>query len=240
MPKVHVLLKKEELDRQRLPGKVVIVLDILFATTSIVAALAHGAQEVVPLLNGEAARAEAEKRTAGSYILSGELNAQTLPGFCHPTPHALIRENVAGRTLLYCTTNGTVALHKARTADHVYAAALINGRATVERIAREHGDETVLIVCSGSADNFNLEDFYGAGHFVSLFHRIDPRRYEFTDAAIAARLLYEQGDAMECLTQARVGRMMLARRLEEEIGFAAQQDCLDVVVKLRDGVLRGS
>ena len=41
--KIHVLLKKEELDSQRLPGKVVIVLDILFATSSIVAAMAHGA-----------------------------------------------------------------------------------------------------------------------------------------------------------------------------------------------------
>ena len=46
--KIHVLLKKEELDGQRLPGKIVVVLDILFATSSIVAALANGAQEVVP------------------------------------------------------------------------------------------------------------------------------------------------------------------------------------------------
>jgi 2-phosphosulfolactate phosphatase len=240
MPKIHVLLKKEDLDHQRLPGKVIVVLDILFATTSIVAALAHGAKEVVPLLNGETARAEAEKREKGSYVLSGELNAQTLPGFCHPTPHALIRENVASRTLLYCTTNGTVALHKARTADHIYAAALVNGRATVERIVREHGDETVLIVCSGSADNFNLEDFYGAGHFVSLFQQLDPERYEYTDAALAAGLLYQRSDALECLSQARVGRMMLSRRLEEEIRFAAQKDCFDLVAKLGDGVLRAA
>ena len=41
--KVHVLTKKEELDSVRLPGKVVVVLDIIFATTTMVAALAHGA-----------------------------------------------------------------------------------------------------------------------------------------------------------------------------------------------------
>ncbi|MFZ2910486.1 MAG: 2-phosphosulfolactate phosphatase, partial [Candidatus Desulfobacillus denitrificans] len=46
--KIHVLLKKEELDAQRLPGKTVVVLDILFATSSIVTALAHGAAEVIP------------------------------------------------------------------------------------------------------------------------------------------------------------------------------------------------
>ena len=38
MRKLHVLMKKEELDGQRLDGKIVIVLDILFATTTIVAA----------------------------------------------------------------------------------------------------------------------------------------------------------------------------------------------------------
>lgn len=240
MPKIHVLLKKEELDQQRLPGKVVVVLDILFATTSIVAALAHGASEVVPFMDAAGARAASASREPASYILSGERNAETIPGFCHPTPLAILGENIAKRTLLYCTTNGTVALHKAREADHIYAAALLNGRATVERIARDHGDETVLIVCSGSADNFNLEDFYGAGHFVSLFHQLDESRYELTDAAHAARLLYERADAIDCLTRARVGRMMLARGLEREIHFAAQRDCFSVVAKLAGGVLRGA
>jgi len=238
MPKIHVLLKKEELDQQRLPGKVVVVLDILFATTSIVAALAHGAREVVPLPNGAAALAEAEKRPKASYVLSGELHAETLPGFCHPTPLSLTREDLADRALLYCTTNGTVALHKSSEADHIYAAALVNGRAIVERIVRDHGDETVLLVCSGSVDNFNLEDFYGAGYLVSLFNAMDPARYELTDAALAAGLLYEHGDALECLRQARVGRMMLARNLEDEIRFAAQKDRYTVVPKLVDGVLR--
>lgn len=238
MPKVHVLLKKEELDRQRLPGKVVIVLDILFATTSIVAALAHGAKEVVPLVGGAAALAEAEKREPSTYILSGELNAETLPGFCHPTPLALLRENVANRTLLYCTTNGTVALNKAREADHVYAAALINGHATIERIVQAHPEDTVIVVCSGSADNFNLEDFYGAGHFVSLLSRLAPEHYDLTDAAHAACLLYEHNDAVEALSRARIGRLMRSRGLEPEIHFAARQDCFDVVPKLVDGVLR--
>ncbi len=238
MPKIHVLLKKEELDNQRLSGKVVVVLDILFATTSIVAAIANGAKEVVPLPHGKAALAEAEKRKKGTYVLSGELNADTLPGFCHPTPLALLREDVANRSILYCTTNGTVAVHKAREADQIYAAALINGRAVVKRIVEEQGDETVLIVCSGSADNFNLEDFYGAGHFVALFSALAPGRYEFTDAAIAAEMLYAKSDAIETLKRARIGRLMQSRGLDEEIAYAAKQDCFDVVPKLVDGVLR--
>lgn len=235
--KIHVLLKKEELDSQRLPGKTVVVLDILFATSSIVAAMAHGAAEVMPTLDGAAAQAEAARHPAGTCVLSGELNADTLPGFVHPTPLALLAENLQGKTLVYSTTNGTVAVNKAREADHVYAAALLNGEAVVKHIAQQHADETVLIVCSGSADNFNLEDFYGAGYLVSLFAR-QGQEHEFTDAALAAMLLHEKGEAGECLRRARVGRMMLERRLDREVDFAAQKNLYTVVPKLDGNRLR--
>ena len=235
--KIHVLLKKEELDAQRLPGKTVVVLDILFATSSIVAAMAHGAAEVIPTLDGAAAQAEAARHPAGTCVLSGELNADTLPGFVHPTPLALLAENLEGKSLIYSTTNGTVAVNKSREADHVYAAALLNGEAVVKHIAQHHGDETVLIVCSGSADNFNLEDFYGAGYLVSLFAR-QGQEHEFTDAALAAMLLHEKCEAGECLRRARVGRMMLERRLDREVDFAAQKNLYTVVPKLDGNRLR--
>jgi len=241
MAKIHVLLKKEELDSERLEAKVVVVLDILFATSSIVTALAHGAAEVIPTLDGASALAEAQRHAAGAYVLSGELNADTLAGFVHPTPLALLREDVARRTLIYSTTNGTVALNKSRSALHVYAAALLNGEAVVRHISLRHQDSTVLIVCSGSADNFNLEDFYGAGYLVSLFRKTSLEQgveHEFSDAALAAEILHGNTDAERCLMQARVGRMMLARRLAEEIHFAAQKSVYDIVPYFADGGLR--
>ncbi len=237
MAKVHVLLKKEELDAQRLPGKVVVVLDVLFATSSIATALAHGATEVVPTLDGAAALAEARRRPEGSYVLSGELNASTLPGFAHPTPLALVAQRLEGRALIYSTTNGTVAVSKASEADHVYAAALVNGEAVVDHIERAHGDETVLLVCSGSADNFNLEDFYGAGYLVSLFARRGAA-HDLSDAAEAARLLHDRAAALECLSRSRVGRLMLDRGWTEELEFAAQKSRFDVVPKLSAGCIR--
>src|SRR6266849_6730194 len=221
MAKIHILLKKEELDGQRLPGKVVVVLDVLFATSSIVTALAHGAAEVIPTLNGDAALLEAGTRQAGSYVMAGELNATTL----------------AGLALMYSTTNGTVALSKCREAAHVYAGALLNGEAVVEHIERNFSAETVLIVCSGSADNFNLEDFYGAGYFASLFARRSGA-HEFSDVALAAQMLHDGGDVMDCLGRSRVGRMMAARGLEREVQFAAQKSCFDIVPRLTGGCLR--
>ncbi len=239
MAKIHVLLKKEELDQQRLDGKVVVVLDILFATSSIVAALAHGAAQVIPTRDGAAALEEAGRHPAERCVLSGELNALTLPGFVHPTPLALLSEDLAAKTLIYSTTNGTVAVHKSRGAAEVYAAALLNGEAVVQHILRHHAQETVLIVCSGSADNFNLEDFYGAGYLVSLFARRQGED-EFSDAALAALLLHGQNDANACLRRARVGRMMLERGLAKEIEFAAQKSRYSIVPKLLGHALRAA
>ena len=237
MHKIHVLLKKEELDTQRLEGKVVIVLDILFATSSIVAAMAHGAAAVIPTPDGQAALAESKKHAPGSFVLSGELHANTLPGFVHPTPLRLLAEGLENRTLIYSTTNGTVALTKSGGARHVYAAALLNGAATVNQIAARHPREPVLIVCSGSADNFNLEDFYGAGYFVSLF-RERIADVELSDAAQAAQLLHDHVNGLEALRRSRVGRMMLARGLDDEVAYASQESRLNVVVGLDGSVLR--
>lgn len=237
MPKIHVLLKKEELDGVRLPGKVVIVLDVLFATSTIVTALAHGVKEVIPALHEAGARGEATKLAPDSYVISGELNAITISGFAPPTPQALVASGIAGKTLIYCTTNGTVALGKAAPAAHVYAAALLNGPAVVNTVAAEHVDRTIVIVCSGSADNFNLEDFFGAGYLIDLFMTAIGPDIEFSDAALAARYLYRANKPVECLLASRVGRMMMERELEDEVRFAAQRGKFDVVPMLVDGKL---
>jgi 2-phosphosulfolactate phosphatase len=237
MPKIHVLLKKEELDTVRLTGKVVIVLDILFATSTIVTALANGALEVIATLDEAGARAEAAKLRDGSYVIAGELNAITLQGFASPTPMALLNEDIVGKTLIYSTTNGTVALHKSSAAAHVYAAALLNGLAVVKAVADEHIDRTILIVCSGSADNFNLEDFFGAGYLVDMFATAFGPSAEFSDAALAARFLYRGSRPVDCLLASRVGRMMVERGIEDEVRFAAQREKFDVVPTLVDGRL---
>lgn len=236
MARIHVLTKKEDLDGERLPGKVVIVLDVLFATSSIVAALAHGAAEVVPTLDGPSALAAARGRPAGSFVLSGELNAVTLEGFAHPTPLALIEQGLPGKALIYSTTNGTVALGKSSEAACVLAGALLNGEAVVRRALAVAGDGTILVVCAGSVGNFNLEDFYGAGYLAHLFARSG--RHELTDAALAARLLHDGASAEETLLASRVGRMMLDRGLEREVRFAARKSCFEVVPRLVGGRLR--
>jgi 2-phosphosulfolactate phosphatase len=236
--KIHVLTKKEELDGVRVPGKVVIVLDIIFATTTMVAALAHGATEVLPVLDEAAARARAGDLVPGSYVLSGELYAETLAGFVHPAPLALVGHGVKGKSVIYSTTNGTVAMTLAAGAARVYCGALLNAKRLVEHVSACHPRETVLIVCSGSGNNFNFEDFYGAGYFVECFAQRLGSAADFSDAAKAARALYCQVRAPEALLDCRIGRMMASRGLAHEVEFACRLDAFPVLPVLSRGSLR--
>lgn len=235
--KVHVLFRKEDLDHERLDGKVAIVLDVLSATSTIVTALANGATEVIPTLDEAGANAEAQKHPKGSYVLAGELYAETLPGFASPTPLALLKEDIAGRKLIYSTTNGTVALRQASRAEYVYAAALLNGEAVVQHVLRSHPGQTILIVCSGSMGMVNLEDVYGAGYLVDLLSNVLNESSDFSDAALAARSLFRAEDAADCLLRSRVGRMMIERGLTHEVHFAAELSALAAVPKLVGGRL---
>lgn len=236
--KIHVLTKKEELDSVRVPGKVIVVLDILFATTTMVTALAHGAREVVPVLDEAAARALAKDLREDSFVLAGELYAETLPGFAHPAPLSLLAHGVEGKTLIYSTTNGTVAMTQTARAARVYCGALLNARRLAEHIVARHPRDTVLIVCSGSGDNFNFEDFYGAGYFVERFAALLGTAADLSDAAKAALALYRHAKAPEALLDCRVGRMMAARGLAREVEFACRLDAYPVVPALEQGRLR--
>ncbi|MET1161509.1 MAG: 2-phosphosulfolactate phosphatase, partial [Pseudoxanthomonas sp.] len=171
-----------------------------------------------------------------SPMLAGEYLADGLPGFGPPTPLALAETGLLGSTLVYATTNGTVALHDAATASHVYVGALLNGAALAAYVARTHPQAHVLLLCAGSADSFNLEDFYGAGHIAAHFERSGS--YALTDAALAATLLYRGRDALTTLGASRVGRIMQAYGLQHEVECASRFDSHDVVPELSNGCLR--
>ena len=235
--RVHVLGKKEELATAPVEGRVVIVLDILFATTTMVTALAHGATEVIPVADEDAARRVSRQHPASEVVLAGELYAETLPGFAHPAPLSLLRHGIDGKTVVYSTTNGTVAMTLSAAAEHSYCGALLNARRLAEHVVARHPDRPILIVCSGSGDNFNLEDFYGAGYFVERLAELLGPRADLSDAAITARSLYRHARAPEVLHDCRVGRMMAARGLSAEVEFACRFDAFPVIPELRSGRL---
>jgi 2-phosphosulfolactate phosphatase len=236
--KLHVVLRKEDLDPERLADKTVIVIDTLFATTTIVTALAHGAAQVLPALNHHEALEIARASGAGAQpVLAGELHGEELPGFAQPTPQALSASGLQGKTVVYATTNGTVALRCAQPAHAVYAACLRNGRATMVDALTRQPDRTLILLCAGARGAFNIEDFYTAGVLVRRFLSLSEAA-SLSDSAQAA-LICSRAEAIPTLMQSRIGRR-LAGKWRHEIEYAGQIDCETTVARLiGQAVVRG-
>ena len=144
MQTLHVIMNQQHLEAERLPGKTVVVLDVIFATTTIAMALHHGAREVHTVGEVDEARQHADSGA----ILAGEKDAIVPEGFFSFSPTLLSQQPLCDQRLVLVTTNGTVALANSRPAAHIYTAALVNTSAISKHLLAYHTEGTVLLVCS--------------------------------------------------------------------------------------------
>jgi 2-phosphosulfolactate phosphatase len=239
MGKIHVLLRKEDLDHTRIQDSIVVIIDVLLATSTIATALYHGAKEVIPVFDEKEALAAAKGLEDGSYVLVGEKDGYTISGFSGPSPNQLIKSNVKGKTVILSTTNGTVAVRKSMDAKKIYTSSLLNGKSLAERIRSDYEDETIIIVCSGSGGEFSLEDFYGAGYLIAQLIEGNLSEWHLTDASLAALGFYQHcpQTSEKCLIDSRIGQFIVRLGYEEDIYYVAKQGILPVAPQLVNGRL---
>src|SRR5699024_12090601 len=135
-------------------------------TTTIYASLGWGTDYVNPVLDEKKVRPEPKKYNRCQTFLVGRSGGVVIDGFMNPVP-SLLCPHVAGKKVILSTTNGTVAIRAAAPAKTTYIASLLNSGAVASDLIENYQDETILVICSGSADQFCLEDFYGAGYFIT-------------------------------------------------------------------------
>jgi 2-phosphosulfolactate phosphatase len=209
-----------------LAGRGVVVIDVLRATTSIVAALASGARAVVPAASSE----EAVKMTANlereGFVLAGERKYLAIPGFAlGNSPLEMTPEQVGGKTVYLATTNGTPALVAAQGADAVLVGAAINFGALAERaraVFVERGD--LAIICAGHEKQFALEDAYVAGRLVKDVKKRLKRVALNDGAGVALSLTQRYKDWQDALTTCDAGRTLHALGFGDDVRFSAQVD----------------
>ena len=238
--KIHVLFKKEEIDAAQMKDdKIAIVFDILLATSTITACLEAGARQVIPVLDVAEAKVVAERFNSIDICLAGEDRGLSIPGFMDPTP-LYLKEKVSDKTVVLLTTNGTIAIRKSADAHHVYISSLLNVPAVVEQVRKVHKNETIVLVCSGSQNQFCFEDFYGAGYFVSeMAKQYGEIELDMSDHALAAMVLYESAatGTTELMKQTRVGKMLTTYDYQEDLAYISQQGISTVIPKLINGTI---
>ena len=143
-------------DERRLAA---VVIDVLRATTTLTVALAHGAARVIPVAGIE--QAFAWKAREPSALLCGERDGLKVPGFdLGNSPEEYGEETVAGRTLVFASTNGSRAMLASCGCGVRRLGAFVNASAVVDAL---RGQRFVRLMCAGREGRFALEDAVCAG-----------------------------------------------------------------------------
>lgn len=202
-----------------------IVVDVLRATTTLSVARANGAARIVPVATPEAAF-EARRRMPEA-LVCGEREGRIVPGFdLGNSPLEYTPERVAGRTLIFASTNGSLAMLAARSVRRILLGAFVNASAVLEAV---RGEPHVAIICAGKLGGFALEDAACAGF---LCARLAEREARLAGPEAAFAVALAPGDAREtrALVQgASHGRYLraLGPAFAEDLEFCAAVDSLD-------------
>ena len=212
------------------PGAVAVVIDLLRASTTIVAALASGARSVRPVVDVDGARAMAGPAS----LLGGERGGLPPEGFdLGNSPVEYTGARVGGREIVFTTTNGTRAIETAHDAGTILIGALMNLTSTAEYAARRvAADAEIHLVCAGTGGEVTEEDVLCAGAFVGALDAfgIAPRGDEAHEALRHWRAATDEPDALlRALRASRGGLNLIGIGLDRDIEDAARIDEAPVV-----------
>jgi len=232
---LHVAFLPEEAGLLR--GRIVVVIDVIRATTSLLAMLEGGCAEVLIAPTLEAARTY--RQAHPEVLLAGEQHGRAPVGFDFGnSPGAFSDAHLAGRRVVFATTNGTRAVHAARDGAAIFMGCLRN-RAAAARVAvaaATAGDRGLSVMCAGREGRFSLDDAYTAGAIVDA--AVDLRSdLTLTDAAVAARMLYRSAEDPAVLFRlTRAGRNVIDIGLAGDLDYCAEVDRSTLVPRLGERV----
>jgi 2-phosphosulfolactate phosphatase len=236
--RLDVVFSPAGLATAEVQSRTIFVVDSLRATTTICAALAHGARAVIPVASTEEALRLAQTLGPDETLLAGERNCARIPGFAlGNSPREMRSELVRGKTVVMATTNGTVALLAVAGGAPVYLAAAVNFSVAAARIREAWlGGEGILVVCAGREQRFALDDAYAAGRLVAAALGGGRGRKGLNDAALAALdLVRRYGQRWERpLAASQGGRDLAEAGMREDIMEAARVDAYPVLPMLAD------
>lgn len=232
--RISVLVTKEEIRPERLEGTTTVVVDVFMATTTLLTILDNGARRVFPVGDLEEAEARSREIDPGRLLRGGEQMARRVDGFdCGPYPEEFPAEVVAGRDVVYVSTNGTAAIARARPASRLLVASVRNAPAVAAHLERVR-PEKIYIVCAGSLGRLALDDLAGAACILS---HMDREEWSGNDATQLAWDLAERYDGRisDLLRKSRAGRWFFENDRTDAFDFVSDVGATDLVAEVRSG-----
>jgi 2-phosphosulfolactate phosphatase len=224
------------LRRRDLSNVVCVVFDVLRATSTMVTALACGAESILPVASIEDA-VQCRKQDP-EVLLGGErdgirITAAVSGGLDFDlgnSPREYTDATVRGRRIVTTTTNGTRAFAACRGAKQVLAGAFLNLGSTARHLARLQSRRVVL-VCAGTGETAAFEDCLGAGALCRLMSAY-AGSVELEDSASFSADMYAAyaNDLRVAMWKStNACRLMAIPELRDDVRFCLVEDQFTIV-----------
>jgi 2-phosphosulfolactate phosphatase len=212
---------------------IVVVIDILRATSSICVAFEYGANSIVPVLT----RDESFTYKAKGYLVGAERNGEMLSGFDFGnSPFSYMDPKVKGSDIALTTTNGTRAIDAAKGAYQVVIGSFLNLDVLVQWLREQ--DRNIICLCSGWKNTVNMEDTIFAG---ALIYKLK-NEFDFSinrDSAITSEYLYllSKNDMFAFLAESSHRIRLEKLQIEEDIIYCLTPNQTSVIPVLKGDTL---
>jgi|TARA_B100000959_G_scaffold61981_1_gene65306 2-phosphosulfolactate phosphatase len=206
---------------------IVVVIDILRATSVISTAFHYGVKEIIPVQTLDQALDFKGKK---NYIVAAERNAMLIEGFDFGnSPFHYMNQGVQDKTLVFTTTNGTKALDMAKNHQTV-TASFVNFDAVANYLIDQQ--KNVIFFCAGWKGYFNLEDSIFAG---KLGERLLEKGFSTTDdSTLSSVYLYQKSntDLFSFLSSSSHRNRLKTLNMEEDTKFCLQPNFQSNIVPI--------
>lgn len=210
--------------------EIVVVIDVLRATSAICSALNNGVSAVIPVSTIDEAKSYQEK----GYLVGAERQGEIVEGFDFGnSPYSYMRPELKGKEIVLSTTNGTRAINIAKEADQVIIGSLVNLEAITNYLQKQN--KNVLCLCSGWKDKFNLEDTICGGAIAEIL--INSGNFSSDeDSSVAAKYLYmsAKDNYMGFLKSSSHRRRLKRLNLNKDIKYCLTPNQIDLIPVLQN------
>ncbi len=209
---------------------IVVVVDVLRATSAIVTAFMNGVDRLIPVGTLDEAKAYKEK----GYMVAAERDGivRDFADFGN-SPYNFTVERVKGKEIVYSTTNGTRSIMMAGHSYRVLIGSYLNQKALVDYIVKEQRE--LIILCAGWKNKFNLEDSLFAGALAKdvLNHQ---GFYTDCDSTLAALDLWEiaSKDLLGYIDKCAQRHRLAKNGLDDVIEYCHTLDQTDLIPALKE------
>lgn len=235
-PVLHTVLSPSLLNLYDISNSIVVIIDVLRATSTIATALYNGARQIIPV-DSVAECIKLGKQM--DVVTAGERDGKIAEGLQYGnTPFQYSSTFIKGKTLVLTTTNGTKLLHMALAGN---ARTIITGSfCNISSVAKylSSQNKNVVLACAAWKNRVNIEDTLFAG---ALINRINSQFEINCDASKIAETLFVQAgqDLFEFMKQQNAShyQRLMGFGLEEDIRYCLTNDIADVLSIYTNGRL---